>query len=196
MQFGKISVLILNWNGEAVIRECIDSVMRSEYRPLEVVVVDNASTDGSVGMLRDYGDKIKLVIADKNLGYAGGNNLGFRHCAGDYVVTLNNDIIVDKGWLSGVADIFNAHPDVGIIACRQMRHDNHEIIDALFSFPTSHLLLGRMGHGKKFAGDRHASTSGYVIGANGASAIYRRQLLDAVGGFEDSFFAYQEENDL
>jgi GT2 family glycosyltransferase len=191
-----ISILVLNWNGEAIIEECINSLFESVYTNYEIVVVDNASTDSSITILKKYSNKIKLIIAEKNLGYAAGNNLGFKNCSGEYIITLNNDIIVDKYWLNNVTELFEQNQSIGIISCRQMSYFNREIVDALFSYPTTHLLLGRMNYGLKYNSDAFDSKPGFVIGANGASAIYRKKFLDDVGGFEESFFAYQEENDL
>ena len=190
-----VTILVLNWNGEDIIEECIDSLLQTEYKDFEIVVVDNASTDLSISMLKKYKD-IKVVIADKNLGYAGGNNFGFKHCNGVLIATLNNDIIVDKSWLNDIEKSFMEDSDLAIVSCRQMNYFNRDVIDALFSFPTTHLLLGRMGYGLKYTENPLFTEKGYVIGANGASAIYRKKFLDESGGFEGSFFAYQEENDL
>jgi GT2 family glycosyltransferase len=190
-----ISILVLNWNGESIIEECIDALLETEHKDFEIVVIDNASTDSSLTKLKKY-NNIVLRVADKNMGYAGGNNFGFPFCNGSYIVTLNNDIVVDKNWLNDVVPLFKNDPRLAIVSCRQMNYFHRETIDALYSFPTSHLLLGRMGHGQKYDSTPFNAEKGYVIGANGASAIYRKQFLTETGGFETSFFAFQEENDL
>jgi|GEM_PF-793511 len=191
-----VSILILNWNGEKVLRENITSVLESRYRPIEVVVVDNASTDSSLDIIRSF-PQVVLVASNENAGYAEGNNIGFRKCRGKYIVTLNNDVVVDSCWLDEPVRILEKFGDVGCVSCRQMSYGNRDTIDTLYSFPERHLLLGRFGHGKIFDGNRPLyGEAGYVIGANGASAIYRAQMIAELGGFEGKFFAYQEECDL
>jgi hypothetical protein len=158
--------------------------------------VDNASTDDSLDVARAYPD-VKIVANSTNLGYAGGNNVGINAATGKYIATLNNDITVAPDWLARTIPVLEANPNAGIASCRQMNYYRRERIDTLFSYPTPHLLLGRYGHRQTFdPTDPLHAKPGIVIGANGASAIYRKELLDRLGAFEESFFAYQEECDL
>lgn len=190
-----VSILILNWNGEKVLAENITSVLATKYRPIEVIVVDNASTDASLSIIRSFPDVV-LITNPENAGYAEGNNIGFDRCHGKYIVTLNNDTVVDSGWLDEPISILERFDRVGIISCRQMNYADRKKIDTLYSFPEPFLLLGRMGHGKAYDDRPLYRKTGYVLGANGASAIYRKRLLSELGGFERKFFAYQEECDL
>jgi len=191
-----VSVLILNWNGEDIIEESIISVLNTSYNNLEVIVVDNASTDRSLDILNRY-PQIKVHKNQINQGYAKGNNTGFSLCNGKYIATLNNDIIVEPDWLNDPVKVLESEESVGIVSCRQMNSFDKNLIDTLYSYPTSYLLLGRFGCGQLFNPEKPLfNKSGYTIGANGASAIYRKKLLTTLGGFEDSFFAYHEECDL
>lgn len=191
-----VTLLVLNWNGEDILEQCLSSLKESTYTPLEIIVVDNASTDASLEVLAQF-DGVKVIRNESNLGYAAGNNVGFAAATGKYVATLNNDIRVEAGWLEPIVDLLESRSDVGIVSCRQLCADAPETIDALYSFAERHLLLGRYGHGNVYdqSNPLHAEP-GYVIGANGASAVYRKSLLDQLHGFEESFFAYQEECDL
>jgi hypothetical protein len=191
-----LSIVVLNWNGAALLKQCLPSIMDSCTTGTEVIVVDNASTDDSLEVARAF-PGVRVVANDTNLGYAAGNNVGFKAATGKYVVTLNNDITVEPDWLQQAVETLEADESIGIVSCRQMSYYDHSRIDTLYSYPTSHLLLGRYGHRQVYdpANPLHA-TPGYVIGANGASAIYRKELIDRLGGFEESFFAYQEECDL
>lgn len=191
-----VSILILNWNGESILDECITSILKSEYQNYEIVVVDNNSSDRSLEVLSKY-PGLKVISNRENLGFAGGNNIGFRHCEGRYIVTLNNDIIVEPNWLTEPVRILESDNAIGIIGCRQMSYFNREVIDSLYLVPTAFLLLDRMGKGKIFHdGEEKFTTLGYTIGASGASVIYRKTLLNQLGGFDERFFAYHEESDL
>jgi hypothetical protein len=190
-----VSILILNWNGAQVLKLCLDSVFKTTYAPVEIVLVDNGSTDNSLEVAAAF-PTVKVVRAGGNLGYSGGNNLGFRHCTGRYIVTLNNDIEVEPDWLLEPVRMFESNPDIGIISCRQMNAFDRTKIDTLYSYLESFLLLTRLGYGKTYDARPAYSSPGYVLGANGASAIYRKEVIERLGGVEESFFAYHEECDL
>jgi len=187
-----VTLLVLNWNGEAVIKECIDSLMLTNYSPFELLVVDNASNDGSLDILMEYKEKIRIIKNDYNYGYAKGNNIGIKAAKGKYIATLNNDIIVEKTWLDEVIDFFENHTDVGIISCRQMNYYQKDVIDSFFSYISLGLTFEQYGHNQIYRYHPRC----YVSGANGASAIYRKELLDQLNGFKEIYFAYNEESDL
>jgi GT2 family glycosyltransferase len=191
-----ISVVILNWNGLDCILECIESVEKSVYKNIEIIVVDNASTDGSLQLIKNRFPLVQLLELDENIGYAAGNNRGFQKARGKFIATLNNDVVVVPTWLNQPAAFLENDETIGIIACRQMNLKNPEIIDCLYTYPFRSLLFQSMGNGKHFTQSTLFSRPGYVIGAGGASAIYRKKLLDALGGFDERYFAYHEESDL
>jgi GT2 family glycosyltransferase/glycosyltransferase involved in cell wall biosynthesis len=115
----RVSVVILCYNNLALSKRCIDSILSvSDYPALEVVIVDNASTDGSADYLRELGrehPEIKLVLNDKNLGYAAGNNAGLEVATGDYIVLLNNDTEVTPGWVRTLLRHFRRDPQIGLL---------------------------------------------------------------------------------
>lgn len=189
-----ISLIVLNWNGEELLRECIESLQKTQYQPIEIIVVDNASTDSSMEIIKSYSG-VKIIQNKSNLGYAQGNNIGIAVAQGEYVCCLNNDITVTPEWLNAPSNAFNKYTQVGIVSCRQMSFYQKDQIDTLFSHLTGHLLLGRTEH-QRLCKDTRYPEMGIVLGANGASAIYRKELLKQLGGFEKDFFAYHEECDL
>ena len=87
-----VSVVIVNWNGEPFLGKALDSVLRQDYRSIEIIAVDNASTDRSVDLVRERYPQVKLLLNGQNLGFAAGNNMGIRHARGRYIVLLNNDV--------------------------------------------------------------------------------------------------------
>src|SRR3972149_4098755 len=90
-----ISVVVLNWNGIKVLNQCLSSLETQTYTPLEIVVVDNASTDDSVNFIREKFPNVKLIVNEKNLGFGGGNNVGIQASQGRYIMMLNNDTRLD-----------------------------------------------------------------------------------------------------
>ncbi len=191
-----VSVVILNWNGKEYLRECLDSVLRSTYAPLEIIFVDNGSTDGSVDYVKSVYPSVLILENGKNLGYAEGNNKGIELSKGKYVVTLNNDVIVEPDWLEKPVEYFENDDLLAVVGCRQMSYYDHSIGDGFFHYPSPELTFERIGHGDSY--DIHSSLAvpGYVISVNGGSAIYRRDLFIKLGGFDRNFFAYHDETDL
>ena len=190
------SIVILNWNGEALIEECIRSVINTSYKHIEIIVVDNASTDASVDIIKKY-KNVFLIQNDTNVGYAAGNNIGFKYATGNYIVTLNNDVIVDSLWLDHPLKVFKENSDVGIISCRQMQYYQKEKIDGLYHIIHADLSVTGFGMDQLYDSlNITHSNPGFVLSANGGSGIYRKEVVDQIGGFDENFFAYLEEVDL
>jgi GT2 family glycosyltransferase len=191
-----VSVVVLNWNGKEHLVECLGSVLKTAYSPVEIIVSDNGSTDGSVQSVKSSFPKVVVLENGKNIGYAGGNNSGIGVAKGEYVVTLNNDVIVEPDWLDKpVAYLEN---DRGLFAAcgRQMNYYNRSTIDSLFHYPGPALLFMRTGHGETIEQNRGFALPGYVIAVNGGSAIYRKKMFMELGGFDREYFIYNEETDL
>lgn len=191
-----VSIVILNWNGKEHLQECIDSVIKSLYSPLEIILADNGSTDGSIEFVKSHFPSVIILENKENLGYAEGNNRGIGIAHGKYVVTLNNDVVVEPDWLDKPVEYLENDPQIGSISCRQMSYYNHSIIDGLFHYPSPELIFNRAGHGKTYNSNITFSMPGFVIAPNGGSAVYRKDLLLNLGGFDKDFFAYHDESDL
>ncbi|MDI6654718.1 MAG: glycosyltransferase family 2 protein [Candidatus Hydrothermarchaeota archaeon] len=105
----KVSIIILNWNGKELTKNCLNSIReRTEYPDYEVIVVDNGSTDGSVEMLEREFPEVKLIKNDRNLGFGRGNNQGMEIAQGEYFFLLNNDTLVTRGWLTNAVEIMES----------------------------------------------------------------------------------------
>jgi GT2 family glycosyltransferase len=191
-----VSIIILNWNGKEHLQVCLCSVLKSTYSPIEVLVVDNGSTDGSVELVRSYFSSVIVLENRENLGYAEGNNRGIKIARGKYVVTLNNDMIVEPDWLDKPVEYLEKNTRL-IAACgRQMNYYNRSIIDSLFHYPAPELLFVRAGHGETMEQNLSFAVPGYVIAVNGGSGIYRKETFEALGGFDSAYCFYNEETDL
>ena len=102
-----ISVVVLNYNAGELLLNCIESIKKSIYKNLEIIVVDNISTDKSQKMCKEKYPDIKLIQNDKNFGYCEGNNIGIREAKGDYIIILNPDTIVESNWIEELLSAYN-----------------------------------------------------------------------------------------
>lgn len=189
------SVIVLNWNGEALITECVDSLLAQTYLRLEILVVDNASTDRSVSLIRErYGEKVCLIVNPANLGFAAGNNVGIAASRGAYVLLINNDAVADPGWVEALVREAEADPRVGMCASKILTYDDPRVIDS------AGLLLSRDGLGRgRGRMQRDAvefNKPEDVLLPSGCAALYRRAMLDQIGLFDEEFFMYCDDVDL
>lgn len=190
------SVIIVNWNGEGFLRECFQSLKAQSYTDFEVVFVDNASSDNSVALVRELipelGLKVKIVELPTNTGFTGGNIEGLRHSEGRYIALLNNDTTVSEKWLEALVRAMEAHPEVGICASKLIVA-GADVIDSAGDGLSTNLRAYKRGEGFKAS---LFMDEEYVFGACAGAALYRREMLDEVGFFDDDFFLIFEDADL
>src|SRR5579884_1068692 len=121
----KAVVIVPNWNGLDSLKDCLDSLQSQTLKP-HIIVVDNGSDDGSVELVEKEYPRIELIRHDRNKGYAGGVNPGFRRAIelkADYAAPFNNDAVADRHWLEELVNYLSGHPDVGIAACKLLNAD-------------------------------------------------------------------------
>lgn len=199
-----IAVAVVNYNTRDLLRRCLDSILREQ--PDEVVVVDNASPDGSAAMVREDYPGVTLCANEENHGFAGGVNQAFARCASPYVLLLNSDTLLTPGVLGGLRAYLDQHERAGVVGPRLLNPDG-SLQPSCYHFPTPlHVLLElsnvsaavrfipllRRHYLRTWAHDA-ARPVPWVLGA--AMAI-RRSAFAAVGGFDESFFMYSEEIDF
>ena len=190
-----VSIVILNWNGDGLIQECLESLALLEYAPIETIVIDNGSVDSSLPYLLSQ-KSIVLIENKKNTGFAKGNNIGFSRARGKYIAVLNNDTTVDLKWLNNPIQFLEQDDRIGIISCRQMNFYNHDLIDVLYHTISKDLSFYPFGRGVRIDDLPEALKPGFVLSASGGSAIYRKIMIDEIGGFDERLFAYGEDADL
>ena len=186
------SVVVVTWNGRERLSESLPAIVEQQNVRHEVILVDNGSTDGTAGWVRSAFPSVRVVELAENTGFAAGNNRGFVSARAPLIATINNDAIPNPDWLASLVSAATAHPDAGMFASRMVYLHDPEIIDS------AGISLDPLG----IAWDRNAGTpvqddsDGEVFGASAGAALYRRELLQATGGFDERFFAYLEDVDL
>jgi GT2 family glycosyltransferase len=180
-----VSIIILNYNGNNYLQACLQSVLNNRYPNFEVILVDNASTDNSLKDAKNQfssDSRLKFVQTNKNLGFSGGNNVGFTHCKGDYVVFLNNDTLVEEDWLTKLVNAMQGDPQIGLAQSKIINMHNDEIQNAGWLF--SNYLVRKHALGGKKPLQLTFKPVFEVSVASGASMMVSRELIQQVGLFE------------
>ncbi len=190
------SVIIPNWNGIRLqlLPTCLAALDRQTYRDFESIVVDDCSTDDSREFLAREYPRVRVVVNEKNLGFAPSVNAGIRAARGDVVVLLNNDTEADSAWLAEIARAFAANPRAGMVACKLRLFDKRDHIHSAGDFYRVDGVPGNRGVWEKDDG-QHDDARG-VFGACGGAAAYRKTMLDEIGGFDEALEMYCEDVDL
>jgi|SRR3989344_228860 len=190
-----VSVVVLNWNGKDHLKTCLSSLSKVPYRPLELIVVDNNSSDGSVEMVKEIFPNVKVIQNKKNLGYAGGNNIGIKKSKGEYIFVLNNDTEVDKDFLNPLVDDMDSDKNIVCVQPKLVYATAQDILNAVGSFFTSSGFLYHYGYRKSAKLPQYQKKL-LIYTAKGAAMLFRKSALDKVGLFDEDFFIFFEETDL
>lgn len=188
-----VSVIIPNYNGERFLKECLDALKRQTYDDMEVILVDNASTDDSIKLAKELYREIRVIELHDNTGFAYAVNRGIEAAKGEYVLLLNNDTIVFPNFVKNQYKMIKGKPDVFSCSALMIQNQNHELVDDAGD------ELAVLGWG--FAPDRDKPVSGCgvpheVFSSCAGAAIYRKAVFDEIGLFDESFFAYLEDMDV
>ncbi len=190
-----VSVVVVNWNGKHLLEECLGSLTAQSTADVEIILVDNGSRDGSAEFVRQRFPGVRLVCLPDNTGFAAGNNAGIRIAGGRYIALLNNDTKADPGWLPNLLKETAASPaSTGMWACKILSYDNPDVIDnvGLLLYPDG---LGR-GKGRLEKDAGQYDTPGEAFFPSGCAGLYRREMLDEIGLFDEEFFAYADDVDI
>ncbi|GAA4310965.1 glycosyltransferase family 2 protein [Mucilaginibacter gynuensis] len=197
----KVAVVILNWNGMKYLQQFLPSVLASTWPNLDIVMGDNASTDGSVAMVKSLYPSIKIIENADNYGFTGGYNRVLEQVEADYFILLNSDVEVQPGWIEPVIAMMEADPQVAAAAPKirsYAQKDSFEHAGAAGGFIDSFgypFCRGRMFYQIEQDHGQY-DQSGEVFWASGASLFIKKHCWDEAGGFDDRFFAHMEEIDL
>jgi len=196
-----VSIIILTYNSERYIENCLKSVSGQTYDNIEILIVDNNSNDGTRGILRELKGNQRVILNNENLGYAGGNNIGIKQSRGEYVILINPDVVLDKNFVQEIVSEFEKDPKIGSVQGKIYQMNKRvktNIIDTVgFEFFKSGRIIDR-GQGEQ--DNRQYDKSYEIFGVNGAAAVYRRETLNDVElkeeYFDEDFFCYAEDFDL
>jgi GT2 family glycosyltransferase len=210
-----VSILITTYNSASVLKTCLESVLQQDYTDREIIIVDNASSDGTRAVLREFETRLRVIYNDKNRGFAGGQNQAIAEARGDWLLSLNPDVILKpdflskifKGllkWLSDLPGAASGGKRIGALCGKLLRwkpgasDERSNMIDSTGIYFLRNLRHLDRGSGEIDRGQYERRE--YVIGATAAAALYRRTTVEdiSVGGefFDEDFFAYREDADV
>lgn len=193
----KVSILIVNWNGKDVFKDCLESLEKLTYPNWELILVDNGSTDGSENLVSNYTLKFKeyiLIKNSKNLGFAPANNQGVKRSTGEYILLLNNDTKVTPLFLSTMVDKMEQKNEIGVMQPKIYLSDMGGYLDNAGAFLTPSGFLQHWGFKKKDGVEFDEEK--LIFSAKGACLLTRKSLVDKIGLFDNDFGSYFEESDF
>jgi GT2 family glycosyltransferase len=212
------SVVIPNWNGAHHLPVCLDALREQQYPHVEVIVVDNGSTDGSQALVEEHYPEVQLLALDRNLGLTGGNNAGFRAARGEILISLNNDTEADPRFVEALVSALQEHPEAGMAAAKMLLFDQRDTLHSAGDGYGADGIPYNRGVWQRDEGQ--FDVAGWVFGGCGGAVAYRRAMVEDVGPvgvsrgkpiesargrcpdfaqdgpFDESFFMYCEDVDL
>lgn len=193
-----VSIVILNWNGDPYVYRCIDSVSFQTHAPIEIIVVDNGSTDGSIEKLESKYPGFVYVKNKTNLGYAVGMNQGIRVAKGSFIVPLNQDVYLDQNFVAECINRISHSDDIGAIGGRVFSWESTKLTDSLRSGEGERTFLRKRFQG---LGGIRANREIEVFRPNGSFPFLRRAMLDDVylitgDYFDENYVTGWEDTDL
>lgn len=198
MDLPLVYVVILNWNLKEETAECVNSVLRSDYSPFRVLIVDNGSTDGSVEFFRSEFPDLEIIANQENLGCAAGNDVGIEHALcrdADYVLLLNNDAIIDRGSLREMVAVGESEIEIGILAPLILRHNNQDKIWYL-GHREHRLLPIPRGLTKGQVNKCQFASAIIVDYVSGCAMLVKRGVFEGIGLLDPTYFMYYEDADF
>jgi GT2 family glycosyltransferase len=190
-----VSVIIVNFNGGEMICQCIAALQQQRFRDFSTIVVDNASSDGSVSLIRERFPLVEILALDSNCGFAGGINRALRtHARGPLVALLNPDAFPAPDWLLNLVEAAANRPEFVAFGSKMFSDDEHQYLDGIGDALHVSGLPWRQGHGC-LNSDRHDHER-EIFAPCAAAALYRLSALESVGLLDEDFFLYVEDVDL
>ena len=190
----KVSIITVNYNGEDVTCEMLESMRHVTYNNIEIIVVDNASPR-DCSIIAQRFPEVKLIRSQKNLGFAGGNNLGIREATGDYILMLNNDTIVPASFLEPMVETFTNNKNVGIVSPKILFYYSEGLVQYAGTGKISTLTCrgNTNGYMQKDKGQFNYEAATEL--SHGACMMISREAIDKVGLLDETYFMFYEEYD-
>jgi GT2 family glycosyltransferase len=188
----KVSIIVVNWNGERFLKDCLGALWDQSYGNREIILVDNASSDNSLQLVRESFPEVKIIALRENKGFTGGNAAGLEIAQGAYIALVNNDARVDRGWLERLVGTMLKDRTIGICAPKIIFENTQTVNSAGHGVTTAGVGFNRGVGGSPL----DVSAPELVFGACGAAVLYRRRMLEEIGFLDENFFLYDEDTDL
>jgi GT2 family glycosyltransferase len=204
MHNGLVSVTIVTYNSGRFIKRCLESVLAQRYPLKEVIVVDNVSTDGTLDILDQFADRIRIVNNEENVGFAAAQNQAIHMSSGEWILTLNPDVLLMPNFIQSLVDAGNRDTQIGTVCGKLLA------MMATFDLPEKPLvdstgiyfnpMLRHLDRGSRDVDNGDYLNFEYVFGATAAAALYRREMIDDISiegeFFDNDFFVYREDADV
>lgn len=187
-----ISIIIPNYNGNKYLKECLDAIYATQELPFEIILIDNASTDSDYKWLESY-DTIKFKRLEQNYGFSKAVNEGIKCANGEYVLLLNNDTVMCEGFIEALVATMNQSPTIFAVCSKMLQYHHKELID---DAGDEYNLLGwayKRGDGKS---KEEYVKEEEVFSSCAGAALYRKEIFQEIGYFDENFFAYMEDVDI
>jgi len=195
----RFSIVIVTYNSQRHIRQCLDSILKQDFYSYEIIVINNASRDMTRGIIDEYKARVWIKDNDNNLGFPEGVNMGISMSKGEYVLTLNPDVVLENNFLSEVNDNINSlGSDVGMVGVKILKADSKKLIDSTGLVLSRFFRFFDRGFGEKDIGQYDKNID--ILGPCAAAAIYKRDMLNDVKidgeYFDKNFFYLIEDFDI
>lgn len=193
-----VSVILINYNGIRFLENCLSSVQNQTYKPLEIIIIDNASKDSSLELAQQKYANIKVVSNDENIGFAQAANQGIKCAKGSYILLLNVDVELDKDFIKEALTSMNIDNRIGIVSGKILNMENRKYIDSAGQFLSKELRPKERNYRKP---DKLSFYGGdYVFSVCAAVGMYRKEMLEDIKiyneYFDEDFFMFSEDLDL
>ncbi len=199
-----VSVTIVTYNSGRFIKRCLESVLAQKYANKEIIVIDNNSADGTIDILEQFEDRCRIIYNNENIGFAAAQNQAISISRGDWVFTLNPDVLLLPNFIQALVDAGQIDPKIGTICGKLLTikstfdHLETPLVDSTGIYFTP--MLRHLDRGSQEVDNGHYVNHEYVFGATAAAALYRREMIDDISilgeFFDPDFFVYREDADV
>jgi len=199
-----VSVTIVTYNSGRFIKRCLESILEQKYSSMEVIVIDNASTDGTKDILEQFEDRCRIEYNEENIGFAAAQNQAIALSGGEWVLTLNPDVLLLKNFIAALMEAAQMDPKVGTVCGKLLTIrpsfdlPEKQLVDSTGIYFTP--MLRHLDRGSQEVDNGHYLNFEYVFGATAAAALYRRQMIEDISilgeFFDPDFFVYREDADV
>lgn len=200
-----LSIIIVSWNVEKLLRDCLDSIFNANTSlDMQVIIVDSASSDGTVNMVREHFPQVELFAMDENIGYTRGNNVGLEVATGRHILLLNPDTVIINDALGKMVAYLDAHSDTGIVGPRTLNADDSDQstrrrfptrVTALFESTWLQAYAPKKLLRNYYVADLADDATGEVDWVQGSALMARREVYEKIGGLDTCYVMYFEETD-